>query len=92
MAISLRLRRECAQNWAPGGAIRRGSSLIEFGLLAPIYILVIGGVIDIGRAITLNSICERHFRGREFSPEQRRERHVDEPKHWPPISPTSFRL
>jgi Flp pilus assembly protein TadG len=32
---------------------RRGTAFAEFGLLLPIYVLVIGGVIDIGRAITL---------------------------------------
>lgn len=32
---------------------RRGSAFVEFGLLTPIYLLVIGGVIDIGRAISM---------------------------------------
>ncbi len=33
---------------------QRGSAFVEFALLMPIYILVIGGVIDIGRAISID--------------------------------------
>ncbi len=39
--------------WGGWRSDRSGSSLLEFGLLMPIYVLVIGGVIDIGRAISM---------------------------------------
>jgi Flp pilus assembly protein TadG len=39
--------------WGGWRSDRRGSAFVEFGLLMPIYLLVIGGVIDIGRAISM---------------------------------------
>ncbi len=53
MTNSLRPSKRPRVGWGGWRRDRRGSSLLEFGLLMPIYVLVIGGVIDIGRAISM---------------------------------------
>jgi Flp pilus assembly protein TadG len=53
MTNSLRPSKRPRAGWGGWRSDRRGSAFVEFGLLAPIYLLVIGGVIDIGRAISM---------------------------------------
>ena len=53
MTNSLRPSKRPRMGWGGWRSDRRGSSFLEFGLLMPIYVLVIGGVIDIGRAISM---------------------------------------
>jgi Flp pilus assembly protein TadG len=53
MVISLRPSTRMRAKLGAWRRDRRGSSFIEFGLLAPIYLLVIGAVIDIGRVINI---------------------------------------
>jgi Flp pilus assembly protein TadG len=53
MTNSLRSSKRPRAAWGHWRSDRRGSAFVEFGLLMPIYILVIGGVIDIGRAISM---------------------------------------
>jgi Flp pilus assembly protein TadG len=53
MMISLRPLTRSRTGWGGGWSDRRGSAFVEFGLLMPVYVLVIGGVIDIGRAISM---------------------------------------